>query len=46
MRFLKEAALAGNGTGKGTFSVPEKFAFQQRLRQGRTVNAYKGAIAT
>ena len=35
---LETAGLVGDGTGEGPLDVAEQFAFQQGLRQGRTVD--------
>ena len=44
-RLLEKPLAVGFGIGEGTALVAEKFAFQKRFRQGRTIDGNKRCVA-
>ena len=42
---LDLARLARAGAGEGPLFVPKQFVFNQRFRQGRTIDGDEGAVA-
>src|SRR5215470_12832509 len=46
VRDFEQTRLVGNGSSEGAFYVPEKLAFQERFRNGTTVDGHKGHRAS